>query len=203
MEGFRDFASRDPETKANIDALKASLNGLKLSWGAAFAPIVNAVAPLLQKLISWLTAAGNALNQFFSALSGKTTFKKVSANMESVASGATAAGDAVEEAKKQIMGFDEINRLDDNKSDGGGGGGAGGGLGETEETGFEEGEHLHPEPLPVQLVAHGGVIQGGILHAFRLHQDTTHFRGAPGDGADIRSRTAQRERQTQRGGVRG
>ena len=134
MEGFRDYISRDPETKANIDALKASLNGLKLAWGAAFAPIVNLVAPLLQKLIEWLTAAANALNQFFSALSGKSTYKKAVANMNSVASSAGAAGAAAEEAKKQVMGFDEINRLDDNRSSGGGGGGGGGtGLGDLEE----------------------------------------------------------------------
>ena len=134
-EGLRDYASKDPETKKNIDELKASLNGLKLAWGAAFAPILNAVAPILQTLINWLTAAANAINAFFSALSGRSTYKKAVANMDSVKDAAGGAGAAAEEAKKQIMGFDEINRLDDNKSGGGGGGGGGGsGLGDLEET---------------------------------------------------------------------
>ena len=126
-EGFRKKKKKDPETKANIDALKASLNGLKLAWGTAFAPIVNLVTPLLQKLIEWLTAAANAVSKFIALLCGKSSYKKVVANMNSVASSASGAGSAVEEAKKQIMGFDEINRLDSDSSSGGSGGGSGSG----------------------------------------------------------------------------
>ena len=119
-EAVQAFAEQDSETKNNIDSLKASLKTLKLSWGAAFAPLLNVVAPLLQKLIGWLTNAANAVNMFFSALSGKSTYKKVSASMDSVSSSANdvaAAEDDIaesaEEAKKQLMGFDEINQLDD------------------------------------------------------------------------------------------
>ena len=125
-EGFSAYTEKDPETKANIDSLKASLNGLKLAWGAAFAPIVNAVTPLLQKLIEWLTAAANAVSKFIALLGGKSSYKKVVANMNSVASSASGASSAVDEAKRSVMGFDELNKLDSNSSSGSGGGSGGG-----------------------------------------------------------------------------
>ena len=144
-EGLLDYAKKDPETQANIDSLKASLNGLKLAWGSAFAPVVNAVIPILVKLIDWLTAAANAIAQFFAVLSGKGSYKKIVKNMDTVAGAAGGAGSAAEEAKKQILGFDEINRLDDNKSGGGGGGGGGGGLGDVIE------EQIDKESFPAKL----------------------------------------------------
>ncbi len=124
-EGVLAYAEYDSATKASIDGLKLSLQQLKLSWGAAFAPIVNAVAPLLQKLIAWLTAAADAVNQFFSALTGKKTYQKaVLKNTESTTENADStksladsyddAGEAAKEAAKEIMGFDEINRLSSN-----------------------------------------------------------------------------------------
>ena len=132
VDGVKAFAEHDAETKANIDGLKASLQTLKLSWGAAFAPILNAVAPVLQKLISWLTAAANAVASFFAILGGKSTYKRAIVNNGGLAESYEGAGKAAEEAEKQIMGFDEINKLNDNSSDGsGGGGGSGGGAGDT------------------------------------------------------------------------
>ena len=128
------FAEQDEETKNNITSLKSALQGLKLSWGAAFAPIFNAIVPILQKLISWLTAAANAIAAFFAALGGKSTYKRAVAGANAVADSYGAAGAAAEEAKKQIMGFDEINQLNGpNSGGGGGGGGAGGGGMEMEE----------------------------------------------------------------------
>lgn len=144
-EAVHAFAEQDSETRNNINNLKSALNTLKLSWGAAFAPILNAVAPLLQRLIGWLTTAANAVNMFFSALAGKSTYKKVSAGLDSVSSSAGEVAEAedeiaesAEEAKKQLMGFDEINKLDDTSdssksSRGGAGGAAGAGLAESEE----------------------------------------------------------------------
>lgn len=128
IEAVKSFAENDPETKANIDSLKASLAGLKASWGAAFAPVLNAVVPLLQTLISWLTAAANAIAQFFAVLSGKGTFKKAIANTGKLSSNLGGAADNAKEAKKQLMGIDTLNVMNDTNtgSNGGGGGGSAG-----------------------------------------------------------------------------
>lgn len=128
IEAVKSFAENDPETKANIDSLKASLAGLKASWGAAFAPVLNAVVPVLQTLISWLTAAANAIAQFFAVLSGKGTFKKAIANTGKLSSNLGGAADNAKEAKKQLMGIDTLNVTNDTNtgSSGGGGGGSAG-----------------------------------------------------------------------------
>ena len=123
-EGISDYAKGDPETQANLDALKTSLNGLKASWGAAFAPIVNAVIPLLQKLIGWLQTAAEYVSMFFNAISGKGTYKKAIANNAALARSYGGAGKAAKDAKKQLMGFDEINKLNAEDNSGGGGGGS-------------------------------------------------------------------------------
>ena len=118
-EGIKAYAKGDPETQANLDALKTSLNGLKASWGAAFAPIVNSVIPLLQKLIGWLQTAAEYVSMFFNALRGGSTYKKAIANNVALAKSYGGAGSAAKDAKKQLMGFDEINKLNAEENSGG------------------------------------------------------------------------------------
>ena len=127
IDAVKSFAENDPDTKASIDALSNSLNTLKASWGAAFAPVLNAVIPVLQTLISWLAAAASAIAQFFAILSGKGTFKKAVANTDKIASGMGGAADAAKEARKQLMGIDELDIMNDNNAGSGGGGGGGAG----------------------------------------------------------------------------
>ena len=139
VDAVRAFASEDAETQATITNLRAALAGLKASWGAAFAPILTAVAPLLHKLIDWLTTAANAIARFIAIISGKSTYKKAVANVGELSSGIGGVGSALDdtaesakEAEKQLAGFDELNILKDlnsddkNKSKGGGGGGGNG-----------------------------------------------------------------------------
>lgn len=132
-DAVKSFATQDKETQTTINNLKASLAALKLSWGAAFAPILNAVAPLLQKLIGWLTTAANAVAQFIAVISGRTTYKRAIANTDKLGKSMQGVGSAAKEAKNQLMGFDDLNILQDNSSDGGGGGGAGLGADVVEE----------------------------------------------------------------------
>ena len=126
VDAVKAFAENDPETQAHINSLKASLAGLKASWGAAFAPILSAVIPVLQTLIGWINAAINALAAFFALLGGRGTFKRAVSGMDKLAGAAGGAADAAKEAKKQLMGIDELNVLQDNDTGGGGGGGGGG-----------------------------------------------------------------------------
>lgn len=125
VEAVKAFAENDPETKKNIDELKASLSALKGSWGAAFAPILNAVIPVLQTLIGWLAKAASAIAQFFAVLSGKGTFKKAIANTGKLSDNLGGAADNAKEAKKQLMGIDTLNVMNDTNTGSGGGGGGG------------------------------------------------------------------------------
>ena len=109
----------------------------------AFQPIYEIVVPALTTFINVLTRAVAAVAQFFAALFGKTA-KQAQSNAENLydqANATQAAGDAAEEASKQLAAFDEINKLD-GKNSAGGGGSAGAETGplfdfEYEETPFD------------------------------------------------------------------
>ena len=143
-DAFTDLASVSAETNANLSLLSSSLSQLKFSLASAFDPILTYVTPVLNYLIQCLVAAMNAVAQFFAALTGQSTWKKATFQMASFAGGAdNAAGsagnaaDAADKLKKSLMGFDEINKLDDaNSSSGGGGGGGGDGGGGAGAGGF-------------------------------------------------------------------
>lgn len=128
VDAVKAYAENDPETQKSINDLKASLQGLKGSWGAAFAPILNAVIPVLQTLVGWLTKAVNAIAAFFAALSGKGTFKRAITDTGKLRDNLSSGAGAAKEMKKQLMGIDTLTIAQDSSSGGGGGGGSGSGL---------------------------------------------------------------------------
>lgn len=109
-------------------AFATSLARVKGSLLTAFQPIYEAVLPALISLMNILNAIIQAIGKFFAALSGKS-YSQMQQNAKALNKQAGAlggVGDAAEEAKKQLMGFDEINKLSDTStSDGGGGSSAG------------------------------------------------------------------------------
>lgn len=106
----------------------AQLAQLKGAWLTAFQPIYDFVLPGLLAIMRVLTAIGNALAAVLSFFSGKTATQsaKNAQALNKQAEAIGGVGKAAEKAKKQLMGFDEINRLEDTSTDTGGGGGGGG-----------------------------------------------------------------------------
>lgn len=127
VEAVKAYSENDPETQKIINELKASLQGLKASWGAAFAPILTAVIPVLQTLIGWITKAVDAIAAFFAALSGKSTFKRAITNTGKLSDNLSSGAGAAKEMKKQLIGIDTLTIAQD-PSSGGGGGGSGSGI---------------------------------------------------------------------------
>lgn len=125
IEAIQEFSENDAETQKSINELKASLQGLKASWGAAFAPVVNAVIPILKTLIDWLTSAANAVAMFLAIIAGKSSFKKAIANTGKLSDNLASGAGSAKELKKQLMGIDTLTIAQDSSS-GGGGGNSGG-----------------------------------------------------------------------------
>ena len=111
-------------TKFNQSAslLVADAKWLGRSIIAAFEPILNAVAPILDALVAKIVAVVNAINQLLSALTGMATFTVAKKKVDNYAAGLDKAGKAAKELKKTVLGFDELNQLQDNKNNSGGGG---------------------------------------------------------------------------------
>lgn len=137
-EGFGNLAQYSSQTRSDLARLQGSLTQVKNSLAVAFAPIVTAIAPYVQTLVNLITTACNALAQFFGALTGQKTVTIAKSGLGDISAGASnaagatnAANDAAKEYQRTLMGFDQINKLDDNSGSGSGSGsgGSGGGVG--------------------------------------------------------------------------
>lgn len=127
--GLRQLTSYFGTALKKNSEFASSFAQLKGAFLTAVQPIYEVVAPALIYLMNLLTKVMQAISRVFSLLTGKSTSQMAqnAKNLYEQANATEAAGNAAEEAKKQIMGFDEINKLDDSSSSSSGGGGSGGG----------------------------------------------------------------------------
>ena len=124
-----------------------SLNQIKTNLMVAFMPIYQAILPAINALMSALATVTQYIASFISALFGKTYKQSFQATQglinakdamgaygkatEKAGSSAEKAGKKAKKALGDLMGFDEINKLNiqdtpDSSSPGAGGGGGGG-----------------------------------------------------------------------------
>lgn len=130
-DGFKNLAKYSSSTNAELSSLMNSLNLLKNSLASAFSPVLSAIAPALDTLINYCVNAINAIGQLFAALTGQGTYYKAVKGNQDFAAGlsksADKANNSAKALKNTLMGFDEINKLDDDSGSGGSGGSGGGG----------------------------------------------------------------------------
>lgn len=95
---------------------------VKNSIGAAVMPVLNALVPVIQTLANWFIIAANAVNQFFAAITGASTWTKAKEYAVDYAEGLDKASGSAKKLKGMLAGFDELNVIQ--SETGGGGGGA-------------------------------------------------------------------------------
>lgn len=107
-----------PEATAAIARLKGALLTL-------VQPLVNIIIPAFTKFVNILAAIINKIASVFAVLTGKTveSSKAAAEALNKQTSALNGTGAAAKEAKKQLLGFDEINQLTEDTSGGGGGSG--------------------------------------------------------------------------------
>lgn len=106
---------------ATMSEYATTLLQVKNSVGAAVMPVLTALLPVINTIASAFITAANAINMFFQALQGKTTFTKAKKSTVDYAKSLNSAAGAAKELQKTLLGFDEINRLDAENSGGGSG----------------------------------------------------------------------------------
>ena len=122
VDGFKNLAQYSKTFDASVSLLWNSFRQLGNSIAAAVSPLLNAFAPALNYLIQLVIQAVNAINQLISALLGLGTWTRAKTLTDDYAKSLQKAGGAAKELKKTVLGFDELNQLQDNNSKGGGGG---------------------------------------------------------------------------------
>lgn len=135
------------EFKASMDSIATSAHYLRDSLGAMASPLLDALAPALEILVDKFVSLLNIANQFFAALTGKTTWRKAVRTPTEWAKATDDATDSTKKAteaqkklNKALMDFDEIHLLTTSTTKGsnpsspsGSGGGSG-----IDSTHFEE-----------------------------------------------------------------
>lgn len=103
----------------SMDKAATAAQYLKNSIAAAASPLMNALAPAIDFIVDKLVSLINLFNQFFSYISGKTTWTRA---IKQPTEYAKAAGGAAKAQQKWLAGFDELNNITTNEGGGGGGG---------------------------------------------------------------------------------
>ena len=133
----------DGHFAASMDRLATSTQYLKNSLGTLVGPLMEALEPALNHIIDVLVTIINYFNMFVAAISGRSTYTAAvraattwgGAVSNAAGNASNAVSNAVDDMKRTIMGFDEINKLNDvtdsagGSGSGGSGGGSGGGVG--------------------------------------------------------------------------
>lgn len=132
-QGFQNLAQYGGETNKSLSLLMSSLTQLKNSLATAFAPILNVVTPILNSFIQMIIGVVNAVGQLMGALTGKTTMvtaKKVnqdyaasldttSKSLKNNSKNSNAASKSAKQYQRTLLGFDQINKLNDDSDSSG------------------------------------------------------------------------------------
>jgi hypothetical protein len=121
--------ARTLESPANqTRILKAQIDQLNRAIGNIFIPLLNKMLPYLIAMAQMAREAAESIALFFGFTLPEVDYSSASASVGDIATDLDDANSSAKELKRTLMGFDEINRLNDTSS-GTSGAGAGGGVG--------------------------------------------------------------------------
>lgn len=122
-ESMQALAQFDADFNTSMSNIKNASKGLSANLSVSLGGLINAIEPVVTRIINAISRAISYLNALFAMLGGKSTVTVAKKQMDSYADSAAGAGGAVKELKRQVYGFDELNKRSKD-SDGGGGGGS-------------------------------------------------------------------------------
>lgn len=105
-----------------LDQLKSASVQATGAIGSAFGELLANVSPILISILNLVSRVADALAQLFAVLGGRSQYTKAVASSEKWAKATQSGAKAAKEWRNQLLGFDEINRLEAPSDTGGGGG---------------------------------------------------------------------------------
>jgi len=115
-----------------LDSIASHGMQMKNQLGSALGELLMSLRPIIEGLANLITRIADALSQLFAVLGGRSTYNKATKSTENWAKAAGGAAKAAKEWKNQLLGFDEINKLEA-PSDSSGGGSSTDSIGSWEE----------------------------------------------------------------------
>jgi len=101
----------------SLDRIKAETNQMRGQIGSAFISLLAAIEPVLIRLADLVTKVADTFAQLFAAFTG-TTYLRAGQTVSRWADDTNRGAAAAREWKNQLLGFDEINRLNEPSSSG-------------------------------------------------------------------------------------
>ena len=101
-----------------------SMRYFKNSVGAMLGPLINSFVPVLDFVIDKVVEFLNAINQLIAKLTGADTWTRAIRYPTEYGAAVSGAAGAAKKLKDYMLGIDELNVFNDDKSSGGGGGGS-------------------------------------------------------------------------------
>lgn len=86
----------------SMDSISTSALSIKNSLALSFAPIVEQLAPVIERVSELFMQLGNTISKVSAQVNGKTTYTKATKSLKEY-------GDSIEKAKNATQGFDELN----------------------------------------------------------------------------------------------
>lgn len=99
----------------SMDTIATASLYAKDSLAAMAAPIINVLAPAIDFLVDKFVDALNTINELIASLTGAQTWTRALKYPKAYADALDGANGKAKELRATLLGFDEINRLDDNK----------------------------------------------------------------------------------------
>lgn len=145
-DGINNLVMFSDRANKSLSLLTSDMSYVGNSVAAAFEPILNIVAPIIDQIIDYAVAGINAVGAFIASITGQTSYTVAVKNIKDYRdslNGTASAGDAASDAtdklkdktdelKHELMGFDEIEKFSedlDNAANSGSGSGSGSGNG--------------------------------------------------------------------------
>ncbi len=152
-DGINNLVMFSDRANKSLSLLTSDMSYVGNSVAAAFEPILNIVAPVIDQIVDYAVAGINAVGAFIASITGQTSYTVAVKNIKDYRdslNGTASAGDAASDAtdklkdktdelKRELMGFDEIEKFSNDLNDaansgtGGGGGNGSGNKGGTED----------------------------------------------------------------------
>lgn len=123
VEGFENLAHSNEEFNVAMSRIITSMNWLKNSFAAAFAPLIQSIAPVIESLTEKLVGFVRVMGQFFGALTGKdvmqaeAVYKDYAKSLDESSKSSDKLNKKTKELKKTIAGFDDVEILHEDKDE--------------------------------------------------------------------------------------
>lgn len=145
-DGINSLVMFSDRANKSLSLLTSDMSYVGNSVAAAFEPILNIVAPVIDQIVDYAVTGINAVGAFIASITGQTSYTVAVKNIKDYRdslNGTASAGDAASDAtdklkdktdelKRELMGFDEIEKFSDdlnNAANSGSGSGSGSGNG--------------------------------------------------------------------------